>query len=169
MNVALNRILVPTDFSAHSERALRYAAALAARVGASLDVLHVVEDPFASGAWNSEIAAIPNVRELRQNLLDDAERRLKRSRTAAEAADVTLTTTARMGRPAQMIVDYAAAENADLIVMGTHGRTGLKHALMGSVAERVVQHAPCPVLTLRAERARGRARGRTRRARARAA
>jgi nucleotide-binding universal stress UspA family protein len=155
MDLAINRILVPVDFSAHSEGALRYASALGARLGAAIHVLHVVEDPLASGAWNSEVAALPQIGDLRENLVADAEQRLARYHERAERAGVPSTTAVRLGHPPQMIVDYAAAEAVDLIVMGTHGRTGLKHALLGSVAERVVRHAPCPVVTLRDKDARG--------------
>jgi nucleotide-binding universal stress UspA family protein len=149
MNFAISRILVPVDFSPHSERALDYAISLAARFGATVDLLHVVEDPFESGAWNSEVAAIPNILELRENLLDDAEQRIRLYRRLGDEARIAMVTSVRMGLPARTIVDYATALAADLIVMGTHGRTGLKHVFMGSVAERVVRHAPCPVITLR--------------------
>ena len=149
MYLTISRILVPVDFSAHSESALRYAIALASRVDATLHVLHVVEDPIATGAWGGE-TVIPNLTELRQELLDDAERRLAAYREEATRAQVPVVTVARMGLTSHTIVDYAKAINIDLIVMGTHGRTGMAHLFMGSVAERVLRHAPCPVLTVRA-------------------
>jgi nucleotide-binding universal stress UspA family protein len=153
MDLAIGRILVPLDFSAHSEAALHYAVALAARLGASLDVLHVVDDPFGSGAWASESAALPHryIEELYQNLVEEGERQLAKYRSVPEKSRVAATFTVRSGQPAASIVDYADAIEADLIVMGTHGRTGLKHTFMGSVAERVVRHARCPVVTLRGE------------------
>ena len=147
MNFALSRILVPVDFSPYSEFALRYATALASRLGASVELLHVVEDPIATGAWGSEIS-IPDVSELRKNLIAEAERRLERYCAVAEGPRVPVVTTVRMGQPAHTITEYAQAGGADLIVMGTHGRSGLAHLVMGSVAERVVRHALCPVLTL---------------------
>jgi glycine betaine transporter len=148
MDLTISRILVPVDFSAYSERAVEYAISLAGRLGASLDVLHVVEDPLATGVWGGE-TAIPNLTELREELVEDAERRLVPYCDAAERAHVPVVATARLGLAAITIVEEAKSLGVDLIVMGTHGRTGVAHLLMGSVAERVLRHAPCPVLTVR--------------------
>ena len=148
MDFAISRILVPVDFSPHSERALRYATALAGRHGASVYLLHVVEDPIAAGAWSPEVD-IPNLRDLQEGLIKEAERRLERYRTNSEGPRVPMVTAALMGLTAPTITEYAKSLGIDLIVMGTHGRSGLAHLFMGSVAERVVRHAPCPVLTLR--------------------
>ena len=150
MNFAISRVLVPVDFSPHSELALRYATALAGRLGASVDLLHVVEDPIAAGAWGSEIQIqIPNLSDLRKTLIEEGERRLERCWASAGGPGVHMVKTVRMGPAADAITEYAKALGIDLIVMGTHGRSGLAHLFMGSVAERVVRHAPCPVLTLR--------------------
>lgn len=154
MEFAISRILVPVDFSPHSDLAVRYATALAGRLGASVDLLHVVEDPFATGAWNSEIAAVPDLTELREHLIGEAERQTARYRTIADAAHVPMVTSVRTGLPSHTILDFAHALGPDLIIMGTHGRSGLTHLIMGSVAERMVRHAPCPVLTLRETAAR---------------
>jgi len=148
MNFAISRILVPVDFSPHSELALRYATTLASRLGASVQLLHVVDDPMATGPWSSEVA-IPDLSELLKNLIADAERRLEQSRAAVGHLRVPMATTVRTGYSAQTITEHATAGGIDLIVMGTHGRSGLAHLFMGSVAESVVRHAPCPVLTLR--------------------
>ncbi len=148
MGLTISRILVPVDLSAYSERALEYAIALAGRLGASLHLLHVVEDPMATGVWGGE-TVIPDLPELRQELVDDAERRLVAYREAAERVRVPVVTTVRLGLAAITIVEHAKSLGVDLIVIGTHGRTGLAHLLMGSVAERVLRHAPCPVLTVR--------------------
>ena len=149
---AFNRILVPVDFSAHSDLALRYATTLADRFGATVEVLHVVEDPFVSGAWSAETLA-PNIPELLADLVTAARGKLADLKAAALNQGVHFTTavmtTVLTGRPADSICDYAITEKFDLIVMGTHGRRGLSHALMGSVAERVVRMSPCPVLTVR--------------------
>jgi len=153
MNVTISRILVPIDFSPHAERALSYATALAGRLGASLDLLHVVEDPVATGAWHGEVA-VPNLTGLRQELVEQAERRIDRYQAAAEASGAPVVATVRVGLPADAITDYAKTLGIDLIVMGTHGRSGLAHLFMGSVAEHVIRQAPCPVLTLRAAEAR---------------
>jgi nucleotide-binding universal stress UspA family protein len=152
MTEAITRILVPIDFSAHSDRALRYATTLADRLNATVEVLHVVEDPFVSGAWSPEAVA-PNIPELLADLVAAARGKLEDLKAAALDKGVrlktTVLTTVVSGRPADSITDYARTERFDLIVMGTHGRTGLSHALLGSVAERVVRTAPCPVLTVR--------------------
>ncbi len=152
MAEAITRILVPMDFSAHSDFALRYAIGLANRFNATLEVVHVVEDPFVSGAWNPEAIA-PNIPELLADLVTAARKRVADMQAAAidkgTRFETAVLTTVVSGRPAECITDYARTENFDLIVMGTHGRTGLSRALLGSVAERVVRTAPCPVLTVR--------------------
>jgi nucleotide-binding universal stress UspA family protein len=152
MAETITRILVPVDFSAHSDRALRYATTLADRLNATVEVLHVVEDPFVSGAWSPEAVA-PNIPELLNDLVAAARGKLADLKAAALDRGVhlkaTVLTTVVTGRPADSIADYAQTEKFDLIIMGTHGRTGLSHALLGSVAERVVRNAPCPVMTVR--------------------
>jgi nucleotide-binding universal stress UspA family protein len=149
MSDTITNILVPVDFSAHSDRAFRYATTLAQRLGAKLALIHVVEDPFVTGAWNAE-AYVPNIPELLNNLISGAERQLATLKESAAALGVTADTAVISGRPAHSIVEHATDGGFDLIVMGTHGRTGLSHVVMGSVAERVVQKAHCPVLTMRA-------------------
>ena len=148
MNLAVSRMLVPVDFSPHSELALRYATALASRLQASVQLLHVVDDPMATGPWSSEVP-IPDLSERVRNLIANAERRLERYRAAVRPPRVPITTWVRTGHPAQTITEYARAVGIDLIVMGTHGSSGPAQLVMGSVAESVVRHAPCPVLTLR--------------------
>jgi nucleotide-binding universal stress UspA family protein len=146
--MTIKRILVPTDFSTHADAALRYAIALATPLGATVGLLHVIEDPLAAGMWASELYSA-EIAGLQINLAKDAEERL--SRTVAEIASSVVTDReVRTGRAAATITEAAAESKADLIVMGTAGRTGLAHVLMGSVAERVVRTAPCPVLTVRA-------------------
>jgi nucleotide-binding universal stress UspA family protein len=145
----ITRILVPVDFSFHAERAFSYATTLAHRFAATLGLLHVVEDPFVTGAWNSEVY-VPNVAELLEELIASAEQQLATLRESAAALGLTAETAVITGRPAHAIVEHANEGGFDLIVMGTHGRSGLSHAVMGSVAERVVRKAPCPVLTVRA-------------------
>jgi nucleotide-binding universal stress UspA family protein len=146
------RILVPTDFSAPSDAALDYARQLAETVGASLHLLHVVEEsatmPLASemgvGDLGRTIAA----------LMKDAQMRLSHRVTAADRARLRMTSEVVGGSSASTIVDYAAENGFDLIVMGTHGRRGMAHLMMGSVAERVIRSAGCPVLTVRTAPAR---------------
>ncbi len=136
----LRKIVFPTDFSPLSEAALEYATALARDTGASLLIVHVEEDPLAYGAgegfvplpeWSTEALK----KRLHQVVPTDP--RVKHQHRLL------------MGDPATMIVQLAEEEQADLIVMGTHGRSGLSRLLMGSVAEQVVRTAPCPVLTIK--------------------
>ena len=146
------RIVVPVDFSAHADRAVEYATTLGKHFGACVDLLHVVEDPFGSGGWGSEVY-VSDLDGLRERALEEAKVRLETCRSAIPAGPFSVVATVRLGHVAQTIVDYAKNANADLIVMGTHGRTGLAHFIIGSVAERVVRLAPCPVLTVGLEKA----------------
>jgi nucleotide-binding universal stress UspA family protein len=142
----ITRILVPIDFSADAEAAFGYALDLARRVDAVVRLVHVVEDPLAAGVWSSELYTA-EIAGLQMNLVRNAEQRLL---ATVPSDDASTTTDVRTGPAAKQILEAAAEWQADLIVMGTHGRTGLAHVLMGSVAEKVVRLAPCPVLTLRA-------------------
>ena len=142
-----NRILVPTDFSPPSDAALQYARAVATRFGASLNLLHVVDDPYRV-AYTAEVY-VPEVEGLRDDLIADAIGRVKGRLQSSDFRELRATADAVIGTPAWSIVEYAAAHDIDLIVMGTHGRGGMSHLLMGSVAEKVVQTAGCPVLTTR--------------------
>lgn len=139
------RILVPTDFSAPSDVALDCARRLAAGFAASVHLLHVLAEVSGSGGSGSElfVAEPPEARSMR---LIDARDRLNRRITADDRVTLRATTEVIIGSPAQIIGDYAADNQFDLIVMGTHGRTGMAHLLVGSVAERVVRTAGCPVL-----------------------
>jgi nucleotide-binding universal stress UspA family protein len=150
MKPEFTRILVPVDFSGESGRAIEYAVALAKKVGGTIELLHVVEDPIASGAWGAE-AYVMNVPELLAELVEEATRRLGSIKAGCDQS-VPMGTRVVTGPPARSIAAIAEAERPDVIVMGTHGRTGLSHLVLGSVAERVVRTAPCPVLTVRAER-----------------
>lgn len=145
------RILVPADFSAPSDAALDSARLLAARFGASLHVLHVLEERFASGAFGLEGYA-PESRGARAVRFDDAMQRLATKLTPADRTTLHARTEVIFGTGARAIVDYAADNSFDLIVMGTHGRTGVAHLVMGSMAETVVRSAPCPVMTVREAR-----------------
>jgi nucleotide-binding universal stress UspA family protein len=145
--IDLRRILVPTDFSKHSENALKYAVAFAEKFGAELHLLHVVQDlalfvPDAVGGTPPVVPPVDQltaaVREALQRLIRDNG--LERLRVCPEV---------REGTPFYEIIRCAREKDVDLIVMGTHGRSGLAHVLLGSVSEKVVRKAPCPVLTVR--------------------
>ena len=136
-------ILVPTDFSPCSKEALTYAAALAKRFGAKIVLFHVIETwSYAmteSLQWTDLYANLTTVVE---PLLDGLVRELQDGGIAAAGAFT-------QGVSYDEIVKKARDARADLIVIGTHGRRGMGHFLMGSVAERVVRLSPCPVLTVR--------------------
>jgi nucleotide-binding universal stress UspA family protein len=140
-------ILAPTDFSAASDAALDYAYLLAAHFGARVQLLHVLRDPFANEGVSAE-AYLTEVPHTREALLASAHEWLQR-RARRRPAGVEVSTEGFFGNGAKTITDYASHAGADLIVMGTHGRTGVAHFVLGSVAEHVVRTAPCPVLTLR--------------------
>jgi nucleotide-binding universal stress UspA family protein len=149
MNSTITRILVPTDFSACSDTAIHYAADLAAHFRASLELLHVVEDPFLSGAWTAE-AFIAGADDLLEEVTQSAKVRLASVAAALAARGIAAEVTVFSGPPSAGIVDRARDGRFDLIIMGTHGRTGLSHVVLGSVAERVQRTAPCAVLTVKA-------------------
>ena len=142
-----SRILVPMDFSAPSDAALDYARGVAMRFGASLHLLHVADDPYRT-LYGGEVF-VPEIERLRRQIVSDAAGRLKGRLTASDVTGFEATIDAIIGTPAGSIVEYAGGHGIDLIVMGTHGRSGMSHVLMGSITERVIRTAPCPVLTVR--------------------
>jgi nucleotide-binding universal stress UspA family protein len=143
--VSLKKILVPTDFSECSDAALKYGRELSAAFGASLHILHVVQDPYTQ-PWAAEAFPAPL-----GDLLDQWEQQAADRIRQALPADVrdAITVATRIGSPFFEIVRYAQEQQIDLIVIGTHGRGPLGHMLLGSVAEKVVRKAPCPVMTVR--------------------
>ena len=145
--IQLKKILVPTDFSAASEAALKYGKDFAENFKAALHLLHVIEDPFVHG-WTSEgyVAALPS---FRAEMEKSAREQLERALTEAERKQLSAELITKLGNPFVEIVRYAKSQSIDLIVMGTHGRGPVAHMLLGSVAEKVVRKAPCPVLTVR--------------------
>ncbi len=139
-------ILAPVDFSAHSDHALDYAVGLAKRFGAKLHVMHAYHVPVPIATPDQ--IAIP--RDFFSSIRDAAAKRLKETSDKLAAEGVTTETHLTEMLPTTAIVEAAGRLHADLIVMGTRGLTGLKHVLLGSVAERVLRTAPCPVLTVKA-------------------
>jgi nucleotide-binding universal stress UspA family protein len=142
------RILVPTDFSPGADAALNYARVIADKFGASLQLLHVMDDPVNSIMMSVD-SLVPDVPELREAMFREAAKLLDGKLTADDRTKLHASGEAIFGADARSIVDYATTHSIDLIVMGTHGRTGMSHLLMGSVAEHVVRTAPCAVLTVR--------------------
>jgi nucleotide-binding universal stress UspA family protein len=142
---AVKRILCPTDFSDSAAVAERQAAGLAGPLGAEIVFVHVATQ---APLWRESLltAELLGVFEAQRRWAEDA---LAKRAEALKAEGVTARGVVKVGAPWQEIVRLATDEHADMIVMGTQGRTGLDRLLLGSVAERVVRNAPCPVLTVR--------------------
>jgi nucleotide-binding universal stress UspA family protein len=140
-------ILVPVDFSAHSDKALDCALMLAKTFGAQVHLLHAYHLPIQVATPDQVI--IP--RDFWTAVRDSAARKLEKALHKVEAAGITGETHLAELPPAQAITQTAEKISADLIVMGTRGLTGLKHVLLGSVAERTIRSAPCPVMTVKDE------------------
>jgi nucleotide-binding universal stress UspA family protein len=145
--LSIKSVLVPTDFSDASETALTYGRGLAEAFGASLHLVHVMEDLLAH-AWAAEVyvAAVPNLRE---EIERESQQRLSAMLPEADRDRLRAEIALLSGNPFIEIIRYAKAHDIDLIVMGTHGRGPIAHMLLGSVAEKVVRKSPCPVLTVR--------------------
>ena len=145
MSHLLRRIVVPVDFSETSDHALRVAAGYATESGAEISLVHVIQN--SERAMGMELLFWT---EDRLNAAKESARKVVEGRASVlRDAHINYGTTLLSGNPEEEIVRYATVEHADLIVMGTHGRTGIARIAMGSVAQRVVAHAPCPVLMVR--------------------
>jgi nucleotide-binding universal stress UspA family protein len=146
--IAVKNILVATDFGEAADSALLYGRELAGRFGATLHVLHIAQNVYITTFGAESYASI--MPEMQQDIVSAARKRLNESVLDSDGSGpVTRPVVMTSGSPAFAIVDYARDNGIDLIVMGTHGRGALAHLMMGSVAERVVRLAPCPVLTVR--------------------
>ena len=143
----IRKILHPTDFSKSAEPALELAINLAHTYSAELTVLHVYAVPIYMGPFGDGYTLQP---ELVQKLKEEADRAMQVFRQRAAQAGVRIQTLTVEGIVSEVIVAEAEARGMDLVVMGTHGRTGFKHLLLGSVAERVLRQSPIPILTVRA-------------------
>ena len=145
----IRQILAPTDCSDLSTHAIEYAYELAQKFGAKLLLLYVVEQPaFPIEGYVPRRVGVPLIEDLQHQ----ADLELEGILSAAQGITVEIARHVATGTPYRKIVEIAEAENVDLIVMATQGRTGLSHLVMGSVAERVVRTASCPVLTIRMTR-----------------
>ena len=148
--IKLDRILVPTDFSDFSKPAMQYGCAIAARFGAELHLLHVVADP-AMLVPEAAAFSVEAMQAQSEVLVEDAKAALQKLPPDNWEDGKPIFRDVRVGPAFMEIIDYAREKSIDLIVIGTHGRSGLMHILMGSVAERIVRKAPCPVLTVKPE------------------
>ena len=143
----ISKILVPLDFSVHSKQALEFAVDLARRYDARLELVNVFDIGIYTMPDGMPMFAPGQFDEI----MADVDRLLAGAKHDALAGGALLVETKRLdGKPEVEILREAREGKFDLIVLGTHGRTGLKHIVIGSVAERIVRHAPCPVFTVKA-------------------
>ena len=144
--IHLNRILVPVDFSDHSKRALKYAIPFAEQFAASIDLIYIVEPTMYPADFSFGQVGFPNVEdELRKRGADELDEMIGKEIAGRVPARKII----RTGKPFYEIDQYAEEMGIDLIIISTHGHTGVDHILFGSTAEKVVRHAPCPVLVVR--------------------
>jgi nucleotide-binding universal stress UspA family protein len=142
---SFRNILVPVDFSACSNKALQYARPLAHQFHSCLTLLYVMPANYFVGSEFGPVDFPVPEGEWRES----SERQLKNLAASELGAEGNWRCVVRQGQPAHEIATYAASNDVDIIVISTHGRTGLRHVLVGSVAENVVRYAPCPVLVVR--------------------
>ncbi|MBM3823224.1 MAG: universal stress protein [Verrucomicrobia bacterium] len=140
----IKRVLVPVDFSECSRKALRYAVPFAEEHEAAITLLYAVAPLYAASEF-----AVPDYTELQASMSAHGEKELAKLASEEIGGRVPFTLRVRTGQPTGVITETAKELDADLIVISTHGRTGLKHVLLGSVVENVVRRAPCPVLVVR--------------------
>lgn len=145
--IAIKDVLVATDFSAPSDTALNYARAMARSFGATLHVLHVFEPLWITSA--DVVGGGVALATMIQGLEDTARKQLEEAVTEEDRRELHATSAMVTSEsPAREIANYAHDQKVDLVVIGTHGRSGISRMLIGSVAEKVVRLAPCPVLTV---------------------
>ena len=140
-SIAIKTILAPTDFSDRAGKSLKYALSFAKTYGAKLVLLHVVEPVSYAGEYGYLSL---------ENQAAEASKELEKLK-ATFSSEIEIECVTRIGRAFQEVTEFADEKNIDMLVISTHGYTGLKHVLMGSVAEQIVRYAPCPVLTVRLE------------------
>ena len=143
----IRTILMPTDFSEYAGYAFTWALQMAADWKARMILFHAAA-PISPLAFPDSVY-LPELRRLEAGMLADAEKRMSEFVGQKGSSAVVVETRVVVGEPVSEICQAAGREQADLIIMGSHGRTGLAHVLLGSVAERVIRHASCPVLIVR--------------------
>lgn len=142
----VKRVLVPIDFSEHSKNALQYAISFARQFSSELILVYVVEPAIYPADFSFGQVALPSIEnELRERGKQELDQLVK----VHIGTSLPARTMIRTGKPYLEIVTAAAEENADLIIIATHGHGGMEHLLFGGTAERVVRKAPCPVLMVR--------------------
>jgi len=146
--ITIKRILYPTDFSDLASHAVGYTCSFAEAFNSEIHLLHVVDEAYqywmAMGPNSLPVGPSPD------DMLRSAQEQMSRWKTERfAAAKPSVKAAVVVGRPFYEIIAYAKRNAIDLIIMGTHGRGGLTHVLMGSVTEKVVRKSPCPVLTVR--------------------
>ncbi len=139
------RILYPVDFSEYADEILQYAESIAKQFGAELHLLHIIPNLNYFTPYESFLTP-ENVVAIEQSIEGEVSRDMA---NIAKRVDVPVRKAVRTGVTFMEIIDYIKTENIDLVVMGTHGRSGIEHILIGSVAEKIVRKAPCPVMTIR--------------------
>jgi len=139
------KILIPVDFSEYTDHILGYATEIARKFGSSIHLIHVMPNMDYFTPYESFMAA-ENIVAVQKNIEGETEKDLEE--IAKKIKDIPVTKAIRTGAAFIEIIGYVRTEGIDLIVMGTHGRSGFEHILIGSVAEKVVRKAPCPVLTV---------------------
>jgi nucleotide-binding universal stress UspA family protein len=141
-----SKIVVPVDFSEYTDEILAYASEIANRFNASVHLIHVIPTMDYFTPYESFMAA-EYMESMQKDVKGEIAKQLESA--AAEVTAASVTKSVRTGSAFIEITEYADSVGADLIVMGTHGRGGLEHMLLGSVAEKVVRKSSCPVLTIR--------------------
>lgn len=145
----IQHILMATDFSSCAQEALKQAVSLAQGLKAKITLLNIFETFFPSADTPPSAADSPGVYRWLENVKNEEKQKLRLTAEIVSREGVEVAVLYKEGNPSAEIIRTAQEINADVIVLGTHGRKGLSHTLMGSVAERVARHAPCPVLIVR--------------------
>jgi len=145
MGSFIKKILVPIDFSEYSKKALQYAFQLAKQFNSHLSLIYVIEPVIYPADFSMGQVALPSIDvEMNARAKEELENLAQK-----EIADLEVKTIIKTGKPFVEIIETAAEEDIDLIIIASHGHTGVEHLLFGSTAEKVIRKAPCPVLTLR--------------------
>jgi len=146
MELSVNKILTPIDFSDYSKNSLKYSVYLAKKFNAQITLVYVVEPVIYPPDFSMGQVVFPTTDN---DMYTRANEELAKLAQTEVPAEIKVNTIIKTGKPFIEIIETAKEENIDLIIIATHGHTGVEHILFGSTAEKVVRKAPCPVLTLR--------------------